>query len=219
VDDLASIPRGFDANRLAWTAGAGAGLLALTRYDRSLTTRVSGTTDDYGIRFFEEFGNVRTVRPATMLILTGALMAGDRRLQDAAFTSLESIVLANLVTDLLKTVVGRARPWQDEGPSSFKPFSGKTSFPSGHATTAFAALTPYALYYGNATAAVLYAVATGTAASRMATNVHWLSDVVGGAAIGFLTAQVLTRRHRGMARIRIVPVLTSEGAAGVELRF
>ncbi len=218
VSDLTDIPLGIDANSLAWTAGAGLGLIAISLYDQSVTNSISGSRDDYRIRLVEEFGNVKTVRPATVIIFVGALMARDKRLQDAAFTSLESIVVSNLITNLLKTVVGRARPWQREGPSSFQPFSGRSSFPSGHATTAFAALTPYALYYGNRTAASLYLIATATAASRVATDLHWLSDVIGGAAIGFMTAQILSRRHRGLSKIRVTPIVTPAGA-GLQLRF
>ncbi|MFT7550004.1 MAG: membrane-associated phospholipid phosphatase [Rhodothermales bacterium] len=133
---------------LLGVAGLGAGLFLLSRYDRPVTQAAADVHESWPIRVSEEFGNASAVRPALAVVLLGSLMTGNERLQDAAFTSLESVILANLATNSIKTLSGRARPWQEEGPGSIEPFSGNTSFPSGHATTAFAALTPFAQYYG-----------------------------------------------------------------------
>ncbi len=47
-----------------------------------------------------------------------------------------SIIAAGIVTPALKAIVGRSRPRQNEGTYHFSPFSGNSSFPSGHATQA-----------------------------------------------------------------------------------
>jgi len=219
VEDAAGLIGGFSGAEWIATAGTGIGLVYLSRYDQGLTDEVVGITEGTHIAIVEEFGNVKVIRPMGAVILIGALMSGNDRFQDAAFTSLEAVIYSNLVTNFLKTAVGRSRPYQQEGPSEFQPFAGGTSFPSGHATTAFAFLTPWFLYYPGVPGAVLLVVATATAFSRMATNFHWFSDVVGGSAVGFLTARALVRRHQGRSgRIDIQPTLGPTGV-GLELRF
>lgn len=214
VQDIRAIPGAVTPTRLLVLGGAGATLYGLSRYDRDLTREAAVLSENAGLRVAQEFGNARAVRPALAVVFLGGLMAGDDRMADAAFTALESVILANLITNGLKGAFGRARPWQGEGPDSFAPFSGNTSFPSGHSTTAWAALTPFAQYYGGATEVVLYGLAATTAFSRMATEAHWLSDVLAGSAIGFTTAYALTRRHRSGVRISVAP-----GSATFQLQF
>lgn len=189
--------------------GGGMILLIAARHDAEITADLSHLEKeppDLLIRIVEEFGNVRSVRPLAGVVFLGSLMTNDGRLQDAAFTSLEAIVLANLVTSSLKTAFGRSRPWQNEGALDFRPFSGNTSFPSGHATTAFAFITPWLLYYQNALTPGLLVLGAGTAFTRMVTENHWFTDVVAGSAIGFATAYLLAQRHQDESRrIRIAP--------------
>jgi membrane-associated phospholipid phosphatase len=207
----------MDRGTLLGVAGVGAGLFLLSRYDRPLTEAAADVHESWPIRVAEEFGNASAVRPALAVVLLGSLMTGNERLQDAAFTSLESVILANLATNSIKTLSGRARPWQDEGPGSLEPFSGKTSFPSGHATTAFAALTPFAQYYGGLRGALIYTLASAAALSRLVTNVHWVTDVVAGSAIGFVTGWALSRRHKNL-QLRVNPH-PDGGSAAIRVVF
>jgi undecaprenyl-diphosphatase len=59
------------------------------------------------------------------------------------------------------------------------------SFPSGHTITAFSFTVPFALTFPTL-APVLFACALCVAASRILLGMHFLSDVVAGAAIGTL---------------------------------
>ena len=88
----------------------------------------------------------------------------------------------------------------------------------GIATTAFAALSPWFLYYPGPVTAGLLVLAGATAFSRMATNEHWLSDVMAGSAIGFTTAYALSRRHVRIGSARIEPGI-SANAVSVAVRF
>jgi len=75
-----------------------------------------------------------------------------------------------------------------------RPSGGPHSFPSGHSSLAFVHATvlfhefkdtePWIAYSG-------FAFATATAYLRMTNNLHWLPDVVAGAGIGMLTANVV----------------------------
>lgn len=194
-------------------------MLLVAQYDEPLTSRAAQIPRNRVVRIVEEVGNVRAIRPAALAIFAGTLLTDNHRLQDAAFTSFQSVIFANLMTSALKTVFGRARPWQELGAHTFRPFSGNTSFPSGHATTAFAFLTPWVLYAPRSVRPILLGIAAGTAFSRMATNVHWFTDVVTGSAIGFFTGLYLTNRHQSAApRIRVIPMVGPQ-RVGVQLRL
>ena len=136
--------------------------------------------------------------PATAGLFAVSLLTDDQRFQDAAFTSFQSVLYARLLTGALKGTVGRVRPEDTAGAHQFMPFSGHRSFPSGHATTAFAALTPWILYYPHTATYGLFALGTGTAVARIAFDKHWPTDVLAGAAIGFFTARYLTKRHQAV---------------------
>ena len=101
------------------------------------------------------------------------------------------------MTPLLKKIVGRERPNRSDDPYSFSPFSSQDSFPSNHATTAFALASGIAAHYdGWVVPTIAYTVASSVAASRLNDNVHWASDVVAGAIIGTEIGHFIVRRHR-----------------------
>jgi membrane-associated phospholipid phosphatase len=98
--------------------------------------------------------------------------------------------VASVVSIGLKEVLGRSRPYESpEQSNNFKPFSGHNSFPSGHASTAFAAAVALDRETtGRWVPYVVYPAAAVVAWSRVLDQKHWTSDVVGGAAIGGWTA-------------------------------
>lgn len=201
--DIIAVPQGTLKLQTGLTLGvATGGILAVSHFDR----RFSREAEDFANRtprrmrrILHEAGNANIIRPMAAVLFVGSLTSGNVVFQDAAFTSLEAIVLANLLTNGLKLVVGRARPHDDLGPNSLKPFSGDRSFPSGHATTVFAFTTPWLLYYPGIVSGGLFALGIGTATVRMADRYHWFSDVLGGALIGFGTGYLLSRRHQRLA--------------------
>ena len=97
------------------------------------------------------------------------------------------------VTMVLKVIVGRARPYMME--YGFFPFtfgSDFASWPSGHATTAFA----FAMAAGMAIPVLrwpLLALAAVVGYSRMVIGVHYLGDIIMGATIGALGAVLIYR--------------------------
>jgi undecaprenyl-diphosphatase len=99
---------------------------------------------------------------------------------------------SGLSADLIKAVIGRARPvvLERQDIYGFHPWSWFQpqwhSLPSGHATTAFAlAFVAAAVAPRWRVAALLTAVVL--AASRVMTNEHYLSDIIAGAVVGWFT--------------------------------
>ncbi len=96
----------------------------------------------------------------------------------------------------------------------------RNSFPSGHTAQAFAAATFMAKEYGSVNklySVGAYAVATSIGTLRMMNNRHWLSDVLAGAGIGILSANVVYLTHqykwgdKRKRRSTILPMYTGTG--------
>jgi decaprenylphosphoryl-5-phosphoribose phosphatase len=87
----------------------------------------------------------------------------------------------------VKFAVRRRRP-ELPGRRPLTPTVTRLSFPSAHATTAFAAARAYA---GLVPAGLLYAAAAAVAVSRPYLGVHYPSDVLAGALLGTAVAELL----------------------------
>jgi membrane-associated phospholipid phosphatase len=96
-----------------------------------------------------------------------------------------AVGLPGLVSTVVKRLIGRVRP-SAIGPFAYEPFSWRpeyASFPSGHATTAFAALVAFGIIFPRLRP-VLWIYAVLIAASRVMVSAHYPSDVIAGAAFG-----------------------------------
>ena len=103
-----------------------------------------------------------------------------------------------LATTILKRVVNAERPR-----------GGPRSFPSGHATVAFALAAAVDENHRRARLPLL-GVATAIAASRVDVRAHHTRDVLAGAAIGYFTTKYFMRRNR---REATTPAVSSTTAA------
>jgi undecaprenyl-diphosphatase len=103
-----------------------------------------------------------------------------------------AIGLPSLFDTIVKNMIGRARPFVVAGPDvwAYEPFTWHpryASFPSGHATTAFAALVAIGAIFPQARA-LLWIYAVLIALSRVVITAHHPSDVIGGAIVGAVGA-------------------------------
>ncbi len=128
---------------------------------------------------------------------------------------LEAGALTAVSAVLIKSAAGRLRP--NETGSVDEWSQGGDSFPSFHASAAFAVGTVFAESGGEdyrwLRRALGYGLATATAYSRVHDNVHWLSDTVAGAALGIATAQFAMGRRGVGARRSSVAVTAMPGGA------
>lgn len=106
----------------------------------------------------------------------------------------EAGIDAVAVTTGLKYAFGRARPSQEHGLGDF--FQNGTSFPSDHSAVTWSIASVIAHEYpGPFTQVAVYGLATAVSASRVLGKQHFPSDVVVGAAIGWLIGRQVYRAH------------------------
>lgn len=122
-------------------------------------------------------------------------------------TYLETLLLTNAMTMMIKNSVRRTRPfaYDDDAPMKEKlKRDAKRSFVSGHTSMAFASAVFFAKTYCQANPNSKYkplvwgsamSLATAVAGLRVASGKHYLTDVVGGAVLGTVIAYVVFNLH------------------------
>ncbi|MBO8127177.1 MAG: phosphatase PAP2 family protein, partial [Firmicutes bacterium] len=174
---LASQPLSFEPGQ----AAAFLGLLGLAAAnDSSVRAQIQLYRTSTRDSFFEAvtfFGS----SPAAAAITGSLALAGE---EEVAYKMANSVLYAGIGFSLLKTVVGRPRPYTGEVKNRPLSFSRDyASFPSGHTATAFAMARVLAEEYPDYKY-FYYAGAALVGLSRIYLDVHYASDVVAGAALG-----------------------------------
>jgi len=162
---------------------------AIQHVDNSVAAWVqdhSSPLSTSGLKAITELGNIKVVIGfAIVLVIVDAF----RRRNRWSFLFLVT-VLAGMEASMLvvKDIVERVRPTLNPAAATLGP-----SFPSGHSATAAAFYAAAALIIGRTlrrparqlVIAGAIGIAVAVAASRVLLDLHWLSDVVGGLALGW----------------------------------
>jgi membrane-associated phospholipid phosphatase len=203
-------------------AVAGAGVLAYTqdeKIQKYFVAHRSETADNLSKYVFEPFGRFAPVIIGGMYL--GGKLAKDNRLAGTSLTAAKALIVSSVSANIVKQLTHRHRPYQDDIPDHANwdgPFSNfeYNSFPSGHSTAAFGMATVYAMEYRSTiwVPVLAYTLATGTTVSRLYDNKHWASDVVIGAALGFVTGRFMWKQNRkGNNRLVILPSVGTHAAS------
>lgn len=225
----------FGWRDVAVAAGFGVATIALFQVDRHVAEQSQDEVTQAN-RFLKNVTKPSETLawPGSLLIEGGLYAVGklshSHRTAEVGWHSAEAIFVATATTNVLKKLVGRARPYVSGNPHDFK-FGGgfaaghdRSSFPSGHTTTAFAfaaavaseSRTKWPEQWWSAwlIPVGVYSGATVVGISRLYHNAHWASDVALGAAIGtFSGIKVIQYAHqhpnnvldRFMLGTRVVP--------------
>ena len=126
------------------------------------------------------------------------LAAKNNRAKQIALGGAQAFVMATVSSQVLKHIFHRHRPNQDSSPNPYLwegPFKGwdYAAFPSGHTTAAFAIASMMSKVYKDKiwVGILSYGLATGVGLSRVYDNVHWPTDVLIGAALGYAIGQTV----------------------------
>lgn len=114
------------------------------------------------------------------------------------FTFFSASIARFIVTESIRRIYNRPRPFIvlnnvhqliDNVHQFFNNIS-TNSFPSGHASLAFAVAASIYFYYPK-TSILFFLAAFSVGMGRVAAGVHWPSDILGGAIVGVATAVLL----------------------------
>ncbi len=114
-----------------------------------------------------------------------------KRIAWFVFQVLPAVVMGWAITQGLKIIFKIPRPCFDlvTCPTSY-------SFPSGHATVIFAAVTVLSLHYKKRLLTILLFIFAGLVAlSRLMLNLHRVEDIVFGSIIGLVTAFLVQKAY------------------------
>lgn len=144
----------------------------------------------------------------------------DQKMKTTTLLATQACITGGALESVLKFLSGRQRPYFTDStrvqarPTFHGPLyktprdpNGKktnSSFPSGHTTVAFAAATVFAMEYKNKPLipVLAYSAATLIGFSRITENKHWATDVLTGAAIGYLTGKLIVNNYHRYAKLK-----------------
>jgi membrane-associated phospholipid phosphatase len=194
--DMLRAPLAWDAaawRKVGLIVAADGAAFALDRRIEDVVQRNRSDASQNIADFVTPFGG-RRAQTISAAVLVAGVFRHDAGLRDTGRDALEASILAGgIVTPLIKHVVRRDRPVGDD-----------LSFPSGHATNAFAVASVFAAHSrGWVVPTIAYTLASSVAVARVHDDVHFASDVIAGAAIGTAMGRSIVARHARQSNARV----------------
>lgn len=186
-------------------------------FDRRFLLAHNPLRDDPAIvalsRAFTRFGMSSICLMLLACIAASSRIPALRETRAVLLVVVFSFAAATLAGELLKVLLGRARPIADlAGQLNAAVRHGSPSFPSGHASKSLALALPFVLIVPSISALVrfvkfaLLLAASLVCYSRIVLGAHYLSDVLAGAALAIACVPVaMAAANRIYARGQITP--------------
>ena len=231
----------FNHRDLVIIGGLTVTTIALFPLDKRLASELQDSSVQANRFFSKSAKGVELIASPGAYFIGGALygigkLGNMPRIADLGWHGTEAVLVGEGITYVLKGVMGRSRPFVSSGttPHDFdwgRGFKDQAwqSFPSGHATTAFAAAAAVTdettMWWPHSTWIIgpaMYGGATLVGLSRMYHNLHWASDVALGAMIGtFSGKKVVMASHDNpnnfLDRVILGTHVTSAADGGVKI--
>ena len=162
--------------------------------------------------FGHGFGDPVIVGAAAAGLFTAGRFVEGSRFRDMSYDLFVATTVNVLYTTGLKAVIHRTRP---DG-------SNEDSFPSGHTSNAFAWATVVDKHYGWELGVPMYALAGFVGVSRVDRGSHFFTDVVAGAALGFIIGRTVVRQDGKPLdgpQFAVSPIIGPSGQRGLSVRI
>jgi undecaprenyl-diphosphatase len=172
------------------------------------------------------FGGIEATAPPAIGLAAAALWllarpGPDRRWKLASASALGAAGVALLVNQAIAQLWDRPRPYETHpGAHAWVVRSNDPSFPSDHASAAFA-IAFAVLMFDRAAGALFVAAAALIGVGRVIVGVHYPGDVLAGACVGLASALVAARLARPLlgSLVRVTERVTDPLVAPVWRRF
>jgi len=146
-------------------------------------------------------------------MFTAGRFTKNARFRATTYDMLDAAIVNFAYTEVIKVTVRRERPNGQDN----------QSFPSGHTSNAFALASVAQLHYGWKVGVPAYLLAGVMGASRINQDKHWFSDVVAGAALGYVVGRTVVRVNRralepgsGKVSLSVAPIVARH-ARGLQM--
>ena len=110
--------------------------------------------------------------------------------RDLGYDVVVLVIVASLFTEVIKLLIDRPRPFEELPDVSTIVSASGASFPSAHASRAFAVAAIVAIRTSHRYGVTSLAIASLIGLSRVCLGVHWPTDVLAGALLGAALAVV-----------------------------
>ncbi len=219
-----------------WIGFAGFTGLSYVMYTQDLKIRDfvqenrTETTDKLSKNISEPIGSgLYTMSGIALLGLHGLAFDNNRNF-NTAMLGVKTYLVTALIVSVPKLLINRHRPYHDEipNPSIFEgpsisffenpPKNIFLSYPSNHTTSVFAIATIIASEYNDKVfiPITVYIIASLSGLSRINDDIHWASDVLGGAAFGFTMGKLL---YNNSKKVKNISVYTGPNSTGLVLNY
>ncbi|VAX38510.1 hypothetical protein MNBD_PLANCTO02-2453 [hydrothermal vent metagenome] len=163
---------------------------------------------------FGKLGEPQFQIPALLLLYGYSKYQKNDHLHDVSVSLISAYTITALSTVAIKAIANTERPsdtWNN----------GQYGFPSFHTSTNFAMAAVIEEYYGLRAGIPAYALAGLVGWSRIDERDHDLSDVVFGAALGYVIGKSIAGKHRlGNSDLQISPYYHPiNGTSGIQFEF
>lgn len=203
--DITHIPT---TDNLFFALGGGALALAAHPYDQSFNAHLRSR--DTLVNSIYAPAKYYGETPEQLALSLGAYAYGrifdEPKVSHLGMDLLRAQAITEMLVEPIKYATQRTRPDR----------SDDLSFPSGHAAITFAGATVLERHLGWKKSAIAYIVAAYVASARMHDNVHYLSDVIFGSALGTIAGRAVT--EHGRETWTLVPAPVPGGAAILLMR-
>lgn len=189
-------PFRLKASDSTWLVPFGGTLGVLVASDERNMLRLH--SDASAISLSNNVANAGTVAlagvPATMYVF--GTLNGSARWRETGLLTGEGLVNSWIVNEAIGRALGRERPTTTDGQGRFFQQFSNPSFPSDHSMLSWTAASIIAHEYpGWLSQGLAYGTASAVSVARVTGREHFPSDVVAGAALGWLIGRQVYRAH------------------------
>jgi membrane-associated phospholipid phosphatase len=179
-----------------WLAPLGLGTAALIATDRRTGDEIAESNGQLNAsRIISYAGSGYAVGGVAATFYLVGRATHNERARETGLLGAEALIDSGIVVTVLKEITQRRRPTAATGRSDF--FDGGSSFPSGHAISAWSLATVIANEYHDHRLVQItaYGIASAVSVARFTSLNHYLSDVLVGSAMGYGIGRYVYHAH------------------------